>query len=537
MVALAVLGPPAGASSISSCGRDAVVHLARRSSSFTTRGYQASELFFIIGADAFADIAELAGLPADSRRRALRRRLAAAARRLTTLPPAAAGAGGTDGRRRRSTTSRTIDPLIILIDAPTADVSSTAIREPAGRGELDRRAWCRHTCSNILSSTDFTRRTTWATAAMDDPRIPRQAGCMAKTETKTASEEPERLPAQIALAHRRGGRQAGEESRRARPAKDGGLHRFLHRSLGHQHATGARDRRRGHRSACRPRARSRRTSKATTGPSGFCSTTSTSSCTSSRRRRACSTISSVSGATRSGSRCRRQATLSQCSMGFEREWPTLQHSALCICISIRATRCFGRPRARLRGLRPASRSSDRGPVCAACWQSILPLTPPLCDRCGDPLPTWRAISIPLARCPRCRRGSRRRRSRARDRRLRRRASRHRPRAEIRRPPIAGPSRSAGLMRDARRRIARRGRLRDAGAAAPIAAASARLQSGRRSRATAGHSGHRRAAPHSRHADADGAARPASVTGTCATRSPSLAAARTLAARSSCWWTM
>jgi ComF family protein len=30
----------------------------------------------------------------------------------------------------------------------------------------------------------------------------------------------------------------------------------------------------------------------------------------------------------------------------------------------------------------------------------------LCDRCGDPLPTWRAISIPLARCPRCRRAGR-----------------------------------------------------------------------------------------------------------------------------------
>ena len=47
-----------------------------------------------------------------------------------------------------------------------------------------------------------------------------------------------------------------------------------------------------------------------------------------------------------------------------------------------------------------------GPVCEPCWRSILPLTPPVCDRCGDPLPTWRAISIPLARCPRCRRGRR-----------------------------------------------------------------------------------------------------------------------------------
>ena len=45
----------------------------------------------------------------------------------------------------------------------------------------------------------------------------------------------------------------------------------------------------------------------------------------------------------------------------------------------------------------------RGPVCDACWSSILPLTPPLCDRCGDPLPAWRLVSVPLACCPRCRR--------------------------------------------------------------------------------------------------------------------------------------
>ena len=46
-----------------------------------------------------------------------------------------------------------------------------------------------------------------------------------------------------------------------------------------------------------------------------------------------------------------------------------------------------------------------GPVCAGCWSSILPLTAPLCDRCGDPLPSWRVISRPLALCPRCRRAA------------------------------------------------------------------------------------------------------------------------------------
>jgi ComF family protein len=44
-----------------------------------------------------------------------------------------------------------------------------------------------------------------------------------------------------------------------------------------------------------------------------------------------------------------------------------------------------------------------GPVCAPCWSSIRPITPPVCDCCGDPLPTWREISVPLARCARCRR--------------------------------------------------------------------------------------------------------------------------------------
>jgi ComF family protein len=45
----------------------------------------------------------------------------------------------------------------------------------------------------------------------------------------------------------------------------------------------------------------------------------------------------------------------------------------------------------------------RGPVCDGCWQSILPLTPPLCDRCGDSLATWRTTRTALACCARCRR--------------------------------------------------------------------------------------------------------------------------------------
>ena len=45
----------------------------------------------------------------------------------------------------------------------------------------------------------------------------------------------------------------------------------------------------------------------------------------------------------------------------------------------------------------------RGPVCSACWAGVPRLTPPLCERCGDPLPSWRVISQRRAQCPRCRR--------------------------------------------------------------------------------------------------------------------------------------
>jgi ComF family protein len=39
-----------------------------------------------------------------------------------------------------------------------------------------------------------------------------------------------------------------------------------------------------------------------------------------------------------------------------------------------------------------------GPVCPACWRSVLFLTPPLCERCGDALA---GDATPYAICPRC----------------------------------------------------------------------------------------------------------------------------------------
>jgi ComF family protein len=44
-----------------------------------------------------------------------------------------------------------------------------------------------------------------------------------------------------------------------------------------------------------------------------------------------------------------------------------------------------------------------GAVCPGCWQSIAPLSPPLCRRCGDVLPSWRSLDTVSGACARCRR--------------------------------------------------------------------------------------------------------------------------------------
>jgi len=49
---------------------------------------------------------------------------------------------------------------------------------------------------------------------------------------------------------------------------------------------------------------------------------------------------------------------------------------------------------------PLEAPSD-GAVCARCWTSITPLADPLCETCGDGLPSWREASD--KHCIRCRR--------------------------------------------------------------------------------------------------------------------------------------
>jgi len=46
-----------------------------------------------------------------------------------------------------------------------------------------------------------------------------------------------------------------------------------------------------------------------------------------------------------------------------------------------------------------------GAVCDACWSAVPTTVPPLCDLCGDALPSWRQLDL-TRRCNRCRRTGR-----------------------------------------------------------------------------------------------------------------------------------
>ena len=134
MVAMAVAGRPGWLAS----DIEVSVPQSRSFTSDTLRrfrdhGYRSTELFFIVGADAFNEIAtwrdypdllELAHFAVVSRPGTaagqLRRRLPALASRMVDPPVATQDAGGT---------------VIILIEAPTPDVSSTAIRRRVADGE------------------------------------------------------------------------------------------------------------------------------------------------------------------------------------------------------------------------------------------------------------------------------------------------------------------------------------------------------------------------------------------------------------------
>jgi nicotinate-nucleotide adenylyltransferase len=132
MVALAVADRPDWRVTDLELRSDAPSYTSFTLAKFHERGFAATELFFVIGADAFAEIASWRDYPQllDAAHFAvvsrpgcgvneLRDRLPALAPRMTAPP--------LDPIAYRT-------PLIILIDAPTADVSSTAIRQRIAAG-------------------------------------------------------------------------------------------------------------------------------------------------------------------------------------------------------------------------------------------------------------------------------------------------------------------------------------------------------------------------------------------------------------------
>ena len=127
MVAMAVLDRPDWRAADLELRHAAPSFTSRTLDLFRERGYLSSELFFVIGADAFAEIASWRDYP---------RILDAAHFTVVSRP----GFSVTELPRRLPQLAdrmarppidelAQIDPLIILIDAPTADVSSTAIRQ------------------------------------------------------------------------------------------------------------------------------------------------------------------------------------------------------------------------------------------------------------------------------------------------------------------------------------------------------------------------------------------------------------------------
>jgi nicotinate-nucleotide adenylyltransferase len=135
MVALAVAGLEGWRASDLELGIDAPSFTTDTLQRFHKIGYSASELFFVIGVDAFAEIESWRDYPAILERAhfavvsraqlgvdALAARLPRLAHRM--VRPERAGATGIPR-----------GPLIFLIDAQTADVSSTAIRQRRAAGE------------------------------------------------------------------------------------------------------------------------------------------------------------------------------------------------------------------------------------------------------------------------------------------------------------------------------------------------------------------------------------------------------------------
>jgi nicotinate-nucleotide adenylyltransferase len=138
MAALAVSGDPTLLASDDELRLDGPSYTAETLDRQHAGGLRAAQIFFITGADAFADIAtwkrypavlDLANFVVVARPG---HRIDALASRLPDLTPRMRAADG-----HRPTLTNTVEgtPAIFLLEAPTPDVSSTMVRDRLRRGE------------------------------------------------------------------------------------------------------------------------------------------------------------------------------------------------------------------------------------------------------------------------------------------------------------------------------------------------------------------------------------------------------------------
>jgi nicotinate-nucleotide adenylyltransferase len=133
MVALTVAGRPGWRASDLELRREAPSYTSATLRLFHERGYMPSELFFVIGADAFTEIGAWRDYPdiLDRTHFAVVSRPGYSAHQLPTRLPLLAP------RMARPPLDEPggLETSIVLIDDPTADVSSTAIRQRRAEGQ------------------------------------------------------------------------------------------------------------------------------------------------------------------------------------------------------------------------------------------------------------------------------------------------------------------------------------------------------------------------------------------------------------------
>ena len=166
----------------------AVISPPTRSSACTPPGSRASQIFFITGADAFAEIRDVEPVSGGPRSGALRRRVAPGS------PPRRAGGAAAGAAIAMRTAARRTDaagrrPRFFLLDGPTPDVSSTDRRRRLAGARL--RVWCPARRNHIINT------------ALRGRSSRRQTTCMAKTErTPAKAPRTKKLTGEIAKAVR-----------------------------------------------------------------------------------------------------------------------------------------------------------------------------------------------------------------------------------------------------------------------------------------------------------------------------------------------